>query len=50
MNKQCAWAAVKTLGLWAIGGIYLGITTVLFINATRLCITEPKFKFEISDK
>ncbi len=50
MNKQCVRYVAKTLGLWAIGGIYLGITAALFINATRPCITEPKFKFEISDK
>lgn len=50
MNKQCVQYVTKTLGLWAIGGIYLGAAITLFINATRPCITEPKFKFEISDK
>lgn len=50
MTKQCALSVAKTLGLWAISGVYLGAAVVLFINATRPCITEPKFKFEISDK
>lgn len=50
MDKQLAWDVAKTMGLWALGGVYLGFAAIVFIRATRPCIPASKFRLVISNK